>query len=157
VHPVDFDIGDFVLVAKCGRRKKDKTSTPWDGPALITQAVSPLVFEVKDLLTGKLTTHHARFIRRYADKSLRVTQQLKQFVAASVLKFDVKDILTYRRNKGDWEFLVSWDGFDDEDSTWQNAQELYRDIPELVSRFVNHIQDDEVKTTLQKLLGFEDK
>ena len=41
--PVDFNVGDYVLTAKPDITTRDKTTTLWDGPALVLEEVSTLV------------------------------------------------------------------------------------------------------------------
>jgi hypothetical protein len=150
---IDFDIGDYVLVSKTGRRVKDKTTARWDGPAVIVDAVSPKVYEVKHLLTGKKRPYHVDFIRRYADKTLQVTTQLKNFVAAASIVTNIRDILDHRCNGSRWELLVTWQGFDDEESTWQDLEQLYEDASELVVRYIKTVEDKHDQESLREALS----
>jgi hypothetical protein len=141
--PIDYDDGDYVLAAKVGARKKDKTAPKWDGPYVVVTEVSPKVFELKDLTTGQCKNVHADHIRRYADKQLVVTEQLKNFVVATTT-FTIRDILDCRKHGRTWELLVAWEGFDDDESTWQEITGLHKDSPEVVERFIKSVQDESI-------------
>jgi len=149
---IDFDVGDFVLVAKPGNRNKDKTMSPWDGPALVVDTVSPKVFEVRHLLTGESRHYHVDFIKRYADKDLKVTTQLKNFVAASAIVTNVRDIFDHRFKDGKWELLVAWEGFEDDEVTWQDLEQLYEDVPEMVISYLKSVVNVEDQRSMHDVL-----
>jgi transposase InsO family protein len=150
--PINYDDGDYVLAAKTGARKKDKTAPKWDGPYVVVTEVSPKVFELKDLITGQSKNVHADHIRRYADKQLVVTEQLKNFVVATTT-FTIRDILDCRKHGRTWEVLVAWEGFDDDESTWQEVKGLYKDAPEAVKRFIKSVQDESIRIALTTVIS----
>jgi transposase InsO family protein len=146
--PVDFGVGDYVLVARHGRNTRDKTAPIWNGPALVIEAENDRSFLVKDLLSGKSRVIHANFLKRYADKSLTVTPQLVKFIAASAVETRVRAITQHRKVGQRWELCVLWEGFDDDEFTWQELRALAEDVPELVKRYVKTIQDPPVRIEL---------
>eukprot|EP00171_Calliarthron_tuberculosum_P004595 IDg4595t1 len=64
VQPVNFGRGDFVLVRRAVDRGH-KLSYRWTGPRRVLTEVSPLVFEVEDLLTKRVERAHARRLMLY--------------------------------------------------------------------------------------------
>jgi transposase InsO family protein len=146
--PVDFGVGDYVMVARYNRGTRDKTAPIWNGPALVTGAENDRSFHVKDLLSGKSRVIHADYLKRYADKSLTVTPQLTKFIAAAAVDTRVRAITHHRKVGQKWELCVLWEGFDDEEFTWQELRALAEDVPELVKRYVKTIQDAPVRVEL---------
>jgi hypothetical protein len=76
VKLVNFDIGDFFLVAKRDFHLGDKLTLRWRGPRRVVGALSDHVFEVEDLLSGSTNTVHSSRLRYYQDASLDVTAEL---------------------------------------------------------------------------------
>jgi hypothetical protein len=153
-RPVDFGVGDYVLVARALRGVKDKTAPRWGGPGLVISAVNALSFTVRDLLSGKDRVIHAEHLKRYADSSLVVTPQLRAFIAANAVYTRVEAITGHRKKKGAWSFRVKWSGFeDDEDDTWEPMHTLCQDVPELLKRYAKAVQDPVVRTELMALVA----
>jgi transposase InsO family protein len=137
--PVDFDVGDFVLYAQPGQTDKDKTRPLWFGPARVTSAEGPLLFTVQDIVTQRSRTLHATYLKRYADKDLTVTKELHEFAAHGGTGFFVDAIVGHRRRGTVWELLVSWEGYDE--STWEPLSRLSSDVPQLVRKYVNSVEN----------------
>ena len=150
---IDFDVGDFVLTARGAKRKADKTAPIWEGPALITRAVNERTFAVKNLLTGVTREMHADHIKRYADKHLHVTTQLKEFIAASAVCTQARLIDGHRLRKGKWELKILWEGFDDEEFSWEPLSVMMEDIPAMVSTYIKTVQDSKTQHSLQQSLS----
>eukprot|EP00171_Calliarthron_tuberculosum_P006128 IDg6128t1 len=75
IKPVNFEIGDFAMVAK---RKNDgkKLHVIWSGPRRVTRAISDLVYECEDLIPGAHHNIHSNRLKRYAGSSFNVTEDL---------------------------------------------------------------------------------
>ena len=140
--PMDFDIGDFVLVARSRKRASDKAAPIWNGPALVVKAVNDRTFTIRDLSSGLERDVHAEYLKRYADKSLTVTPQLRKFAAEASVYLEVHEIAGHRQRGGQWELKVLWKGFDLEDSTWERLESLFSDVPETVQAYVRAVQDE---------------
>jgi hypothetical protein len=151
--PIDFDIGDYVLVARGNRTTKDKTAPIWDGPALVVAANNERVFQVKDLLSSRVRAIHADQLKRYSDCNLTVTKQLKNFVAASNTVTNVREIISHRKSGSRWELCVLWEGFEDDESTWQDFKQMFMDVPELVTRYVKCLTEAKVRQDLLSLIA----
>ena len=92
------------------------------------------------------------FIKRYADKDLKVTTQLKNFVAASAIVTNVRDIFDHRFKDGKWELLVAWEGFEDDEVTWQDLEQLYEDVPEMVISYLKSVVNVEDQRSMHDVL-----
>lgn len=151
---MDFGVGDYVLVSRTrGATPKDKTAPIWCGPALVVGAENDLSFKVMDLLSGKVTIIHAEHLRRYADSKLQVTPQLKSFIAASAIWTRVEAIIGHRKDGHRWELRVLWQGFEEDESTWEDLKTITEDVPETVKRYVKTIQDGTIRSELIKLVA----
>jgi len=69
----NFDIGDYVLVAKPDTRPANKLDFIWHGPYRIVDTHRSYVFTVENLLTGETQEVHGGRIQFYCDKLLNVT------------------------------------------------------------------------------------
>jgi hypothetical protein len=149
--PVDFGVGDYVLVMR-NAKGKDKTAPLWCGPGLVISAVNERSFEVRDLLSAKVRVIHAEHLKLYSDKQLDVTPQFKSFIAASAIEANVEAIISHSKVGRTWRFRVTWEGFEDEDATWQDLKQLYADVPEMTQRYVKSLPPSGTKTELLGLL-----
>jgi hypothetical protein len=66
----------------------------------------------------------------------------------------VSKILQARQRKSIWEFQVSWEGF--HELTWEDAQKLHSDVPDLVQAFVLSNANVCRKKALAKFLDFQE-
>lgn len=148
---IDFTIGDYVLIARATAAHKDMTAPIWEGPAVVIDTAGERSFRVKHLLTNVVRVVHSEYLRRYADKHLQVTKQLKDFVAASVIETQVREIVDHRvvPRSRKWQLKVYWLGFEDNEYTWEDLQKLYQDVPELVLRYIKTVDDDGVQASMR--------
>ena len=152
IAPVNFEVGDFVLVAKVDRKKGSKSQATWQGPKRIVRAASDLVYDVEDLITGRTSTVHASRIKCYDDSSLEVTEELLQTIQHNNPPLQTVEkllALRYNEDQDRYEVQVQWKGFDYEDPTWEPFLTLQEDIPDLMATF---LQDYPDHTLVQKAL-----
>ena len=126
---VDFDIGDYVLISRVNDKGKDKTRNLWTGPARVTARLNDRLFETTNLVNGTTRQYHADFLKRYADRNLTVTKQLKNFIAHEGGAAQINRIGNHRINGRTWELLVFWQGYPDDNATWEPLQSLHQDTP----------------------------
>jgi len=153
VVPVDFDVGDFVLVANSLHGKRDKTAPLWKGPGLVIKAENERSFAIQDLLSGVVRVVHAEHIKRYSDSSLKITPQLTSFIAAQAIHTRVEAILAHRKEAHKWKLLVSWQGFTEEEATWEDLTKLTEDVPEIVQRYVKAIQEPDIRLEMSAIVA----
>jgi Chromo (CHRromatin Organisation MOdifier) domain len=137
VKSPNFDIGDYVLIAKREFHAGEKLTLRWRGPRRIISALSDHVYEVQDLENGRIATVHSSRIRFYHDPSLNVTADLLQHIANTEQGYAVKAIQDIRFDaaSNSFQVLVYWIGFDDEDATWEPLTTMHEDAPDVLDNF----------------------
>lgn len=76
VRATNFQVGDFVLVAKRSQKDGHKLRVTWTRPRRVTRAVSDLIFECQDLIANVHNLFHANKLKFYADSCLDVSEEL---------------------------------------------------------------------------------
>ena len=147
VTPIDFGVGDLVLLARhvvdpASRTVRDKTRADWVGPMRCVQQLNERLFLVEDLVTGRRFEVHAAYIRRCASADTGLTSQLLAtaaygstgYVAVKILdhQFDVVDGTLY--------FRVLWELGD---ITWELARRFRIDAPVLFNSYLRGVSHTE--------------
>ena len=153
----NFDVGDYVLVAFVANRSKGKLVVKWRGPFRITDVINQRVYEVQHLIDKSKRFAHAVRLRFFANKWYEVTEEILEEVESESNfdgLFDVERLMDVRFNEESmqYEFLVHWRGFEDADDTWEPFNELFISIPDVVERFINRLEDKDVKMRLLELI-----
>lgn len=140
--PLDFDVGDYVLVARDVTDKnkhKDKTRSIWFGPAQVTRKLDDRTFEIKDIATDSVYVRSAWHIKRYADKDLTLTQDLLETASHGGRGFPASHVLTHRANSdGSVDLHVQWE---DGDTSWEPFKRFNVDAPRLVLTYLKTLPD----------------
>ena len=145
VRAVNFDVGDFVLVATREHSDGHKLRVTWRGPRRVTRAVSDLIYECEDLLSGETALFHANRLKFFADDKLDVTEELLTVMDHNDPHYQkVEELLGLRFNaeKGEHEVQVRWVGFEYEDPTWEPLGIMHEDIPDKLSNFLRDYPDE---------------
>jgi hypothetical protein len=139
----NFDVGDFVLVAKREFRGGEKLSLRWRGPYRIVATRSDYVFDVEDLATKVVTSVHSTRLRFFHDASLDITADLHAHLAHQNQCYEVKALrqLRYDSEAKAFSVLVSWSGFEEADDTWEPLLTLHQDIPREILDFLRRLPD----------------
>jgi transposase InsO family protein len=124
---VDFQIGDYVLVALPTQKAKHKLRAVWRGPFQITQQMEPYVYQVRHLITDALTESHITRIKFYADKEvdMEVPQILNHITNEEFDGYIVDQIISSRLHQNDQQLFVSWKGLHPFENTWEPLREIY--------------------------------
>jgi transposase InsO family protein len=133
---IDFGVGDYVLVARRGTGVKDKVRPVWEGPAQVIREVRKMVYEVKDLGNDVVQVVHAAHLKRYADAELVVTPELQGIAAHGGQGYLVDVIREYRCVADKWDLLVQWQGLPEEETSWEPAARLFKDVPLEVRKYL---------------------
>lgn len=145
-----FTTGEFVLVRRATDRGH-KLQFRWFGPCRITAVHSPVVYGVSPLRGGKTDKVHCARLIRYRDSLLGepVPQDMLDLADHTETRFEVVEkIIDIGETPDGLFFQVQWEGLPDkQDWTWQSVKELYEDIPDMVSTF---LQTTKKKTVLVK-------
>jgi hypothetical protein len=148
----NWQVGDFVLVARVGADARDKTRARWIGPMRVVAALSEHVYSVQDLITEDVHDIHADRLRFYSDKHLAMTEELNNLLAYQSGGYLVDAIAGHRNVDGEWSFLVKWKGFEEAETTYEPAMQLYEDVPVLVRKYVKDLGSDSADADALRLL-----
>ena len=157
VQEVNFNVGDFVLVAKREKDDGHKLRVTWQGPRRIIRAVSELVFECEDLISGSRSLIHANRLKRYSDRSLNITEELLGTIDNNSPHLQtVEELLQLRFNEENqqYEVRVKWVGFDYEEPTWEPLAVMQEDIPVLLAIYLQRHPDQELVNAARDSLNF---
>jgi hypothetical protein len=126
----NFTVGDFVLVARREQRMGEKLSLRWRGPKRIVGTISDHVSEVRNLETSAIAPVHSTRLRFYRDSSLDVNFDLLAQIAHINSGYAVHSLRAYRYEADAKQYsdLVTWLGFEPEDSTWEPLLALHKDV-----------------------------
>lgn len=137
-HVANFALGDYVLLSCQLESARPKLQVVWKGPCRVVAVSSDWVFEVENLVTGKVITAHASRLKRYADSDLGNLEEVKKQACHSEVRMEVKSFtrLRYDAAKARWELEVHWLGMEPADATWEPATVMLEDVPVLFRNFV---------------------
>lgn len=140
VTPVNFRVGDFVLV-RSNQKRSHKLDSQWIGPKRVVEVMSDLVFRVEELNSTRTETAHAQRMLHYppiAD-STEVTRELcEQAEFSEGNRHMVRELMDIREQNGAPELLVGWEGWEDKtDATWEPLSTLREDVPGMVWDFLH--------------------
>lgn len=149
-QPVNFGVGDFVLVARRGAQARgNKLATDWMGPSRVVDVKgdSGLVFVVEDLITGARSDIHAAHLLRYSDKQLRVTPQLFDHVAHASSGHVISCVIGHRLTPTP-QLHIRWEGYGAAEDTWEPLSSLLSDAPSVVHSYVRVVDTPADKAAL---------
>lgn len=158
---LQFEVGDLVMVAAWGNaahvKRGSKLCPGWQGPYEVVKPLSTTSYEVRLLgrTDKKPKAVHWSRIKRFADKTFNVTEKLVRTAVNDCQKFDVAGFHAWRTNDDDEvQLKVRWEGFQPQDDTWEDLEQLYNDVPVLVTNYLkNHAADDERLAAAAATLG----
>jgi hypothetical protein len=156
---VNFEVGDFVLVARTQRTREHKLTANWRGPFRIRAAISDHIYQVEHLITEALLEVHTSRMKFYCDDELdnRIALQL---VVQKEEDFEsnVESIVEWRYVAAttSYAFKIRWQGFDEGEDTWEDPVFIYAMVPDMVREYVAGLRVRRTKLALQELLGLED-
>ena len=140
---LQFELGDLVMVASWGNsahiKKGSKLCPGWQGPYQVSGTVSPTTYEVQ--LLGRedkpaKRVHWSR-MKRFAGPDFNISERLVRTAVNDCQKFDVQEFIGWRASDdGDIELRVRWEGFEEQDDTWQGLEGLFEDVPALVRQYL---------------------
>ncbi|ETN08679.1 hypothetical protein PPTG_11531 [Phytophthora nicotianae INRA-310] len=117
---VNFDIGDYVLWSRVDQRlSKDKLLAQW---AL-----------------------HGSRLRFYADSSLNVTEEIREFVSNQGMLLGVDGIADFRYNQAlsRWELVVNWTGLQPIEASWEPLIGLMAQVPDKVRSYAQTVDNED--------------
>ncbi len=150
----NFDQGDYVMFAtRHNMQGPSRKSMPrWTGPYRIVDMESDWDFIIEHLVSNEKFHAHSSRLKFYCDKDLDVTLDLKLQITHDEMRYKVNQILNHDFMEDEFKLLVSWQGFDKEDATWEPLVVLLEDVPELVKAYIYSI--DNADKNKNALLAF---
>ncbi|GKT20981.1 hypothetical protein ADUPG1_011802 [Aduncisulcus paluster] len=119
-------VGNFVWLLPVGKRK-GKLQKRRRGPFQVLDLLPNFLVKLKFLTEARTITVHQR--RLCAVKGEHTIEDLKILAASGEGEFIVDCLLEHRgKTKKDLEFLVSWSGYELEESTWEPLSGLKETI-----------------------------
>uniref|UniRef100_H3GKC6 Chromo domain-containing protein n=1 Tax=Phytophthora ramorum TaxID=164328 RepID=H3GKC6_PHYRM len=127
---VNFTIGDYVLRSRVDEKGQNKLLITWVGLYAVTATQQFNVFWARYLVTGEELDVDASRLKFFADKDLKVTEELLEHVAAQGIILRVRELLQHRWNNQSWayEILVGWHGLEVFEDSWEPLVRLYKDF-----------------------------
>ena len=153
-----FAIGDFVMMAVPKTTKQHKLVGVWRGPYRVISTISDYIYEVEHLTTGKITSSHISRLKFYSDKELDTTipELLNELNQEEDIfaTYTVQSILKHKYDQEKMEHLlyVQWQGFSEDENTWESLVELNEQIPEAVLHFVQQLPKNDIKQELLSIV-----
>ncbi|POM74796.1 Hypothetical protein PHPALM_8188 [Phytophthora palmivora] len=137
----NFSVGDFVLWSRIDSRlSTDKLLARWVGPFEVTET-APHSFTIRHLVTNKHYVVHGSRLKFYADSSFEVNEELLAHVGNQGMVLGVESITKHRKANGVWQLLVSWEGLQEEENSWEPLVSLHKDVPSRVQQYVDASND----------------
>lgn len=154
-RPVDFGVGDLVLVSERHGlvHERTKLNPVWTGPCRVTGVVNDLVFKVQSLVdSSEVREVHAQFLKRWSGSDFPITAPFLDFVAHSTRGSVVSDILDHYVDDLQSCLLVAWDSLPADAATWEPLDQIFADVPTLVRRYIKRVVDPDQRRTLEDLI-----
>lgn len=133
------EVGEFVLIREM-KPGRHKLSFHWFGPRRVIEVRSPSTYLVQNLSDNSQEVVHCRRMIRYRASldSTEVDPRLLEAARPSETTYQIaKRILDPQEKNGVIRLRVEWEGLPDEcDYTWENADQVKEDLPELFQLFV---------------------
>jgi hypothetical protein len=135
----NFSIGDFVLVGlpEPSKTAGQKLFLKWRGPYRIVDSEDNYIFEVENILDSTKKWVHGDRVRFYSDKSLNLTEEIRQQFAHDADRYQIEQLKDCRKNPvtSEIEILVSWKGFSDTEDSWEPLRNLFEDVRARIEAF----------------------
>ncbi|ETO58889.1 hypothetical protein F444_22734 [Phytophthora nicotianae P1976] len=106
------------------------------GDFVLCRETAPHSFTIRHLVTNKRYVVHGSRLKFYADSSLEVSEELLAHVGNQCMLLLVESLKEHQKNRGEWQLLVSWEGLQDEDDSWESLEAVQKDVPSRVGEYV---------------------
>jgi hypothetical protein len=138
-NPVNFGIGDFVLVAIVSRKQR-KLQAQWRGPYRVIGCVSSHVYTCEDLTLNITLDVHVSRMKFFATSDMDVSVALADTIRAQDTwntEYVPEMILdSFITSRNEVYVKIKWSGFSELESTMEPLKSFYADAPELVHAFL---------------------
>ena len=131
----NFDLGDFVLVARSEFSKGQKLALRWCGPRRVVGIRSNHIYQVEDMRNGSVSEVHASRLKFHCDNELD-TVSIMPFVISSETGMEVQRLMKLVQEEGQLKVHVRWKGLPNSEDTLEPLNSIYADVPELLMRLL---------------------
>jgi hypothetical protein len=107
----------------------------------ITACNSDCDFTILHLVTNESIHAHSSRLKYYCDSDLEVTADLKHQITHDEMRYKIQKIRDHDVKEDGIFLLIEWEGFDEEDSTWEPINIINDDVPGLVKKYVFNLKD----------------
>jgi hypothetical protein len=137
---VDFQIGDYVLVA-IPTKHKHKLRAIWRGPFEVIQELEPYVYQVRHLVTNVLRETHISRVKYYADAEvdMDIPEVLNQIINEEIDGYKIEAILAHRMNRTEHEVYIKWLGIDALENTWEPLRDIYDNHKKCLKEYIKSL------------------
>lgn len=128
----------------------------WRGPKRILEALNDHTFEVQDMIEPfAITIRHASRLQLYRDAARGRVEELQEQAIYGEGGHLVEAPLDCRLSPDShrWEGFVKWFGLDDIEASWEPADIIKQDAPDLFQVFVAHQPEDRSRSTMAAALA----
>ncbi len=151
-HPIDIDVGDYVLVAVPESKvPTSKLLAKWRGPYQVHAVLNNFIIEVTELHNTKTSKVHISRIRKFNNMLNNTVEDLKEQFSYYADNLYVEAVIGHKKEGDDFKFLVHWLGFEDSSDSYEPARYIQEVAPDQVEVYLTTIQTKE-KNTLLKFL-----
>jgi hypothetical protein len=148
--PMDIIVGDMVLLACSVRRRK--LQSQWLGPYLVTEILGSHVVRVKDMITGALQTAHIARLHKYSNLLRHSEEDLKEQIAYFSDSLSIEKVVGYRIIGGICELEIHWEGFENENNTWEPADYIYEVASDAVMAYLETLDSKQRSKLKRKII-----
>lgn len=135
-----FEIGDYVLFCIFERpRPNGKLFFEWVGPMQIVDTKSEYVYQIKDLVDGRLLDAHVTRLSYYSNSQMHVTGELRHLIAREGLAYEVEKLVGIQRNDelNLYQVRVRWLGFGEHEESLEPFDHMLAEVPMLVLNYLD--------------------
>ena len=120
---------------------------------VIAGVITPWVYEVRDLISGVTSECHISRLIHYEEGKLLTDIGLREQAAYLNQGYEVDRLVDLRETRSGPEIEVQWFGFPSGYNSWESAQRLYEDVPDLVEKFLEEFPKQAMAKRVARVLG----
>ena len=147
-----FNVGDYVMVTagnnQANPQRNHKIMMHWQGPYQVVGGEGPTSYNVQLLGDDAVTEVHWSKMRRLAGPEMPVDEEIQASALHDRQRFKVERFDDWLVDDGEAELLVRWLHHSEEERTWEPLAQLLEDVPVLVTKYVDEVDDEELSQVL---------
>jgi hypothetical protein len=151
----NFGLGDYVLVAVAQKKSSQKLFATWRGPFRVIDLMNGYVFQVENIITGKVLEIHGDRIQFYSDNKLNLTEEIKTQFAFDNATFEIERLCDVSINEytAELQFFVKWKGFSHLENSWEPVSVIAQDAPAAIRNFLQRFPDHRLAASIRAYIS----